>query len=138
RIDIYANNFQIGYLDSNGFHMTTDIATTGAVHAGNARMAGDGNIWGTRWNAQGQWLWDAIVTQLNTRATTDYVNQTFVRDMRLGSPGTIILRKPNWNVVPGGCAFTGWFLEGDEPVNDTIQYKPIQVLVNGAWRTIAG
>ncbi|EPL9863383.1 phage tail protein [Klebsiella aerogenes] len=62
----------------------------------------------------------------------------FVRDVRMGSPGTIILKRNGWNYVPGGCAFTGWYVEGDAPVDDTIQYKPIQILVNGSWRTIAG
>ncbi len=62
----------------------------------------------------------------------------FVRDVRMGSPGTIILKRNGWNYVPGGCAFTGWYVEGDAPVDDTIQYKPIQILIHGAWRTIAG
>ncbi|MNG83258.1 hypothetical protein D3C79_419780 [compost metagenome] len=38
------------------------------VTVGNARMAADGNIWGTRWNANGQWLWDAITELVNGRA----------------------------------------------------------------------
>lgn len=100
----------------------------GNVYAGNAYMAGDGNIWGTRWNANGQWLWDAITDQINA----------VVRDVRMGSPGTIVLKRGDWNYVPGGCAFTGWYIEGDAPVDDTIQYKPIQILINGSWRTIAG
>lgn len=29
-----------------------------------ARMVADGNIWGTRWNSSGGWLWDAIVAQI--------------------------------------------------------------------------
>lgn len=62
----------------------------------------------------------------------------FVKDVRMGSPGTIVLKRGAWNYVPGGCAFTGWYVEGDAPVDDTIQYKPIQILIHGAWRTIAG
>ncbi|TXE22163.1 pyocin knob domain-containing protein [Serratia ureilytica] len=34
------------------------------VNVGGARMATDGNIWGTRWNPNGAWLWDAIVAQI--------------------------------------------------------------------------
>ena len=37
---------------------------TNELHVGSAQMAQDGNIWGTRWNANGQWLWDAIVAQV--------------------------------------------------------------------------
>lgn len=29
------------------------------VNVGGARMAADGNIWGTRWDSNGGWLWDA-------------------------------------------------------------------------------
>lgn len=61
-----------------------------------------------------------------------------VIDVRQGSPGTIVLTRNGWNYVPGGCAFTGWYVEGDAPVGDTIQYKPIQININGAWRTISG
>ncbi|MCE9967234.1 phage tail protein [Lelliottia amnigena] len=61
-----------------------------------------------------------------------------VIDVRQGSPGTIVLKRNGWNYVPGGCAFTGWYVEGDAPVDDTIQYKPLQININGAWRTISG
>ena len=61
-----------------------------------------------------------------------------VIDVRQGSPGTIILKRNGWNYVPAGCAFTGWYVEGDAPVDDTIQYKPMQININGAWRTISG
>ncbi|MDX6042591.1 phage tail-collar fiber domain-containing protein [Scandinavium lactucae] len=61
-----------------------------------------------------------------------------VIDVRQGSPGTIVLKRNGWNYVPGGCAFTGWYVEGDAPLDDTIQYKPVQININGAWRTISG
>lgn len=61
-----------------------------------------------------------------------------VIDVRQGSAGTIILTRNGWNYVPAGCAFTGWYVEGDAPVGDTIQYKPVQININGAWRTISG
>ena len=61
-----------------------------------------------------------------------------VIDVRQGSAGTIILTRNGWNYVPAGCAFTGWYVEGDAPVGDTIQYKPMQININGAWRTISG
>ncbi|HHL0959866.1 TPA: hypothetical protein ACQVH3_004639, partial [Serratia marcescens] len=37
---------------------------TNELHVGTAQMAQDGNIWGTRWNPAGGWLWDAIVAQI--------------------------------------------------------------------------
>ncbi|WP_155958642.1 phage tail-collar fiber domain-containing protein [Klebsiella aerogenes] len=119
-----------GFGNDNSWIFRNDgsFHSPGPVYVGNAWMAADGNIWGTRWKTGGAWLWDAITEQING----------VVRDVRMGSPGTIILKRNGWNYVPGGCAFTGWYVEGDAPVDDTIQYKPIQILVNGSWRTIAG
>lgn len=37
---------------------------TNELHVGNAQMTGDGNIWGTRWDSNGGWLWDAIMWQV--------------------------------------------------------------------------
>ncbi|HHS1331964.1 TPA: phage tail protein [Salmonella enterica subsp. enterica serovar Infantis] len=75
-IDIYCNNAKVGYIDSSGIHLNDQ-----GLHIGDARMGADGNIWGTRWNASGQWLWDAIVEQLNTRGTIDWINnQLSIRD----------------------------------------------------------
>ncbi|HBC7421596.1 TPA: hypothetical protein KEY88_004340, partial [Serratia marcescens] len=52
---------------------------TNELHVGGAQMAQDGNIWGTRWDSNGGWLWDAITEQVNGRAPLDYVNGTFAR-----------------------------------------------------------
>ncbi|CAI2427938.1 Uncharacterised protein [Serratia proteamaculans] len=37
---------------------------TNELHVGPAKMAQDGNIWGTRWDGNGGWLWDAIMWQV--------------------------------------------------------------------------
>ncbi|MGI1757543.1 phage tail protein [Serratia marcescens] len=37
---------------------------TNELHVGEAQMAQDGNIWGTRWDSNGGWLWDAIMWQV--------------------------------------------------------------------------
>ncbi|UWC47973.1 phage tail protein [Klebsiella aerogenes] len=132
----FGNDVSFAFDGGSGDFKAPGSVRAHEVYAGNAYLTGDGNIWGTRWNANGQWLWDAI-TELNN-STLNYVNSTFVRDVRQGSPGTIVLKRGAWNYVPGGCAFTGWYVEGDAPVDDTIQYKPTQILINGAWRTIAG
>ncbi|EGG9434533.1 phage tail protein [Salmonella enterica] len=84
-IDIYANNFKVGYIDSSGIHLNDQ-----GLHIGGARIGGDGNIWGTRWNASGQWLWDAIVEQLNTRGTIEWINsQLAIRDNNINARATI-------------------------------------------------
>lgn len=84
-IDIYCNNAKVGYIDSSGIHLNDQ-----GLHIGDARMGGDGNIWGTRWNASGQWLWDAIVEQLNTRGTIDWINnQLSIRDRDINARAAI-------------------------------------------------
>lgn len=79
--------------------------------------------------------------QAYTKAESDArypLKTTTVIDVRMGSPGTIVLKGNTWNYVPAGCAFTGWYVEGSAPVDDTIQYKPVQININGSWRTISG
>lgn len=84
-IDIYCNNAKVGYIDSSGIHLNDQ-----GLHIGDARMGADGNIWGTRWNASGQWLWDAIVEQLNTRGTIDWINnQLSIRDRDINARAAI-------------------------------------------------
>lgn len=84
-IDIYCNNAKVGYIDSSGIHLNDQ-----GLHIGDARMGADGNIWGTRWNASGQWLWDAIVEQLNTRGTIDWINnQLSIRDRNINTRAAI-------------------------------------------------
>ncbi|HGG5279757.1 TPA: phage tail protein [Salmonella enterica subsp. enterica serovar Senftenberg] len=70
-LDIYCNNVKVGYIDNAGLHMLTDI------YSGNARMTLNGDIFGSVWG--NTWLSIWITNQLNTRATWDYVNQTFAR-----------------------------------------------------------
>ncbi|EPV5271286.1 hypothetical protein ACV67C_001726 [Salmonella enterica] len=84
-LDIYCNNAKVGYIDSSGIHLNDQ-----GLHIGDARMGADGNIWGTRWNASGQWLWDAIVEQLNTRGTIDWINnQLSIRDRNINARAAI-------------------------------------------------
>ncbi|EHE5101019.1 tail fiber protein [Salmonella enterica] len=103
--------------DSGLVFLGPDTRINGTLYVGNARVATDGNIYGTRWNANGAWLWDVIAEQLaardtniNTRATWDWVSQNFVNDISLGveqyySPGSNIIswifHAPNGHVLTG-------------------------------------
>lgn len=147
-IDIYANNFKVGYIDSNGIHLNSQ-----GLHIGDARMSADGNIWGTRWNESGGWLWDVIVEQLNargtidwinnqlsvrdnninTRATWDWVNQHFVQDVRLTAPVEYSERGLNERVWGG--VMTSWADYGSS--NYHIKWRLLQKFVNGQWLTVA-
>ncbi|EBN0776336.1 hypothetical protein B5Q37_24915, partial [Salmonella enterica] len=134
------------------FHKDNSFYSPGYVHAGPAMLATDGNIYGTRWNANGAWLWDVIAEQLaardtniNTRATWDWVSQNFVNDIFLGveqyySPGsnTIswIFHAPNGHVLTGiNVSDTG--SNSADNING-VYYKAIQKRVNGVVMTIAG
>ncbi|EHN1693830.1 hypothetical protein KG383_001126 [Salmonella enterica subsp. enterica serovar Newport] len=129
-----------------------DTTVNGTLHVGTARMATDGNIYGTRWNANGAWLWDTIAEQLtardnniNIRATWDWVSQNFVNDITLGvevyhSPGSNtvswIFHAPAGNVLTGiNISDTG--SNSADNING-VYYKPIQKRVNGVLMTIAG
>lgn len=134
------------------FGKNGEFYSPGYVHAGPAMLATDGNIYGTRWNANGAWLWDVIAEQLaardnniNTRATWDWVSQNFVNDIFLGveqyySPGsnTIswIFHAPNGHVLTGiNVSDTG--SNSADNING-VYYKAIQKRVNGVVMTIAG
>lgn len=88
---LYANGAQVGYIDPAGLHLNSE-----GLHVGGARMSSDGNIWGTRWNASGQWLWDAIVGQLNTRAPRNTASLAVNGWFRDASTGWIF----QWGITP--------------------------------------
>ncbi|WBF43943.1 phage tail protein [Serratia rubidaea] len=65
-------------LEVNG-NVNAQSLSAGVVNVGNAVYQGDGNIWGTRWNPNGAWLWDSIVEQLNGRVDwNSFNNRTHV------------------------------------------------------------
>ncbi|EHJ3655077.1 hypothetical protein J9T75_000212 [Salmonella enterica] len=133
-------------------HLGPDTTVNGNLYVGGARIANDGNIWGTRWNASGAWLWDTIAEQLaardnniNIRATWDWVSQNFVNNIKLGvetyySPGSNTV---SWAFhAPAGHMLTGISISdtGSNSADNVngVYYKPIQKIVNGATMTISG
>ncbi|ELZ8474877.1 hypothetical protein UL204_001639 [Salmonella enterica] len=71
--------------DSGRVYLGPDTVVNGTLYVSGARIATDGNIWGTRWKTGGAWLWDTIAEQLaardnaiNARATksSGYLAQT--------------------------------------------------------------
>ncbi|HAF2129792.1 TPA: hypothetical protein G9F27_004035, partial [Salmonella enterica] len=134
------------------FHKDGGFYSPGYLHAGASTVATDGNIYGTRWNANGAWLWDTIAEQLtardnniNARATWDWVNQNFVNDITLGVE---VYHSPGSNVVswifhaPAGHVLTGINISdtGSNSADNIngVYYKSIQKRVNGVLMTIAG
>ncbi|MGG6046693.1 tail fiber protein [Salmonella enterica] len=140
---------------SNPLHVdynTSEVFVPYNFHVGGARIATDGNIWGTRWKTGGAWLWDTIVEQLvardnniSARATWDWVNQNFVNNITLGEE---VYYSPGSNTVswafhaPAGHVLTGINISdtGSNSADNVngVYYKPIQKKVNGVTMTIAG
>ncbi|HAG2771091.1 TPA: hypothetical protein G8Z53_001788 [Salmonella enterica] len=138
--------------DSGQVFLGPDTKINGTLYVSNARVATDGNIYGTRWNANGAWLWDTIAEQLtardnniNIRSTWDWVSQNFVNDIFLGveqyySPGSNTI---SWNFhAPNGHVLTGINVSdtGSNSADNIngVYYKAIQKRVNGVVMTIAG
>lgn len=71
-----------------------DIRARGSMYVGNGdtRMAQDGNIWGTRWNSSGEWLYD-------------WMNRTYLNDIFLGG-------QQWWNTPVGPNTRKDWALGG--------------------------
>ncbi|OCO80441.1 hypothetical protein [Serratia marcescens] len=111
----------------------------GGVYAAGAIFHVDGNITGNIWGGYlSNWLNNQFVARdnnINTRATWDYVNQNFVRDIRLASRGEIItdgaLTEAPWGAVITG----GNGNEGDQV--GIMLFRYLQKNVNGNWYTVA-
>ncbi|EDX0374348.1 phage tail protein, partial [Salmonella enterica] len=122
---IHINNGADGYGDFL-FGKNSEFYSPAALHAGGSTVAIDGNIWGTRWNASGQWLWDAI-------------NQNFIARVRRGSPvnpGKVNEYGPA--EAPTGCVVTSVRHDPTTAYGIYFTYRPLSVFINGGWRVIEG
>jgi len=107
-------------------------------HIGNAIIAPDGNVYGTKW---GGWLYDWMINQLAardnniaTRATIDWVNTYFVTDIRLSGEARL---GSGWYIsVPGSCVMTGLDVAGDGNATTDIGYRALQKCINGQWYNV--
>ncbi|EDS7589646.1 hypothetical protein AAQ05_005092, partial [Salmonella enterica subsp. diarizonae] len=129
------------YVNANSgqLYLGPDTTVNGTLYVGAARVATDGNIYGTRWNASGQWIWDAISGQfairdnnINTRATWDWVNQNFVQNIRLAAPVEYGERGLNERVQGG--VMTSWADYGSSDYH--VKWRLLQKLINGQWLTV--
>ncbi|HFF9481030.1 TPA: hypothetical protein ACGFA2_004476 [Serratia marcescens] len=104
----------------------------GGVYAAGAILHVDGNITGSIW---GGYLSDWLNNNINNRATWDYVNQNFVRDIRLASRGEIVTDGA-MTEAPWGAVITGG--NGNEGNQVGYMYfRYLQKNVNGNWYTVA-
>lgn len=118
----------------------------GNLKVGNTTYQTDGNINGATWNGYlSNWLndningrvdWGTFNREVGGRATIDYVNGTFMRDMRLG--GEAQTGPGRWGVrAPAGCVVTGADVTRDNDGTFTnLFYRALQRNVNNNWYTI--
>lgn len=108
------------------FHKDGGFYAPSSLHIGNAWIANDGNIWGTRWNASGGWLWDTI-------------NQNYITRVMRGSPvnpGKVNEYGPA--EAPAGCVVTSVRHDPTTAYGIYFTYRPLSVFINGGWRVIEG
>ncbi|EDH8505949.1 hypothetical protein KTW05_003524 [Salmonella enterica] len=125
------------------FVVNGDI-TANNLRAGDASYQNNGDIYGSVWgnNWLSTWLNNQFAARdnnINARVTSDYVNQTFVRAVRLGPQAFSGALWRDYQ-LGGGNVVTGFHTDGDwemEGNDDHVYYRPVQYLVNGTWVTAA-
>ncbi|EJF5760973.1 hypothetical protein M8W45_002612 [Salmonella enterica] len=125
------------------FMVNGDI-NANTLRAGGATYQNNGDIYGSVWENNWLSIWlnnqfAARDNNINARVTSDYVNQTFVRAVRLGPQAFSGALWRDYQ-LGGGNVVTGFHTDGDwemEGNDDHVYYRPVQYLVNGTWVTAA-
>lgn len=164
---IYANNAQVGYIDNSGLHMSVDVLTNGGIRAGdgkrlsltsnnNSTMTATFNLWGDAnrptvieldddqgWQFFSQRNNDGSVQlEVNGRiipANYSNFDARYVQNIQRGAPvwpGKVDEYGPN--EAPAGCFLTQARHDPTTAYGVTFAYRPLQMFINGAWRTING
>ncbi|EMB6791256.1 hypothetical protein VAA37_002707 [Salmonella enterica] len=123
------------------FVVNGDI-TANTLRVGGATYQNNGDIYGSVWGNNWLSIWlnnqfAARDNNINARVTSDYVNQTFVRAVRLGPQAFSGALWRDYQ-LGGGNVVTGFHTDGDwemEGNDDHVYYRPVQYLVNGTWIT---
>lgn len=131
-----------GFGNDNSWLFRNDgsFHSPGSVGVGNAFLQGDGNIWGTRWNSNGAWLWDSIVGLVDGRVDWGGFNNfknsvvTGVRLSGLVWGGKIGNNPHDWG---GGQVMTAVRAWENYAINMEFGLRSIQVLINGQWLNIS-
>ncbi|EBU7355562.1 phage tail protein [Salmonella enterica subsp. enterica serovar Poona] len=164
-LGIYANNALVGYIDNSGVHMLADIRATGIVRAGNGKTLtlSSGNnsalnagfsLWGggerptvvelsddQGWHLYSQRRPDGGI-ELSVNGNIypgNYSNfdARYVQNIQRGAPvwpGKVDEYGPN--EAPAGCFLTQARHDPTTAYGVTFAYRPLQMFINGAWRTI--
>ncbi|EIM9828433.1 hypothetical protein LN946_000978 [Salmonella enterica] len=126
------------------FNKNSEFYSPSHLHAGGAIFGNNGDVYGSVWGNNWLSIWlnnqfAARDNNINARVTSDYVNQTFVRAVRLGPQAFSGALWRDYQ-LGGGNVVTGFHTDGDwemEGNDDHVYYRPVQYLVNGTWVTAA-
>ncbi|MGK0601875.1 phage tail protein [Yokenella regensburgei] len=111
----------------------------GAIHAGDAIIGSNGDIYGSAWGNTWLTTWfnaqfSARDSNINTRATWDWVSQSFISGMRFSAEkqvGATGIWTYHENTV-----LTGFDNKDGDFSAETLFWSYIQVYMNGQWVTI--
>ncbi|ECG8813118.1 phage tail protein [Salmonella enterica] len=166
-LGIYASNALVGYIDNSGLHMSVDVLTNGILRAGNGKTLtlSSGNnsalnagfsLWGggerptvielsddQGWHLYSQRRPDGGI-ELSVNGNIypgNYSNfdARYVQNIQRGAPvwpGKVDEYGPN--EAPAGCFLTQARHDPTTAYGVTFAYRPLQMFINGAWRTING
>ncbi len=125
------------------FHKDGGFHAPSSVYAGAARIAHDGNIYGSQWG--NQWL-DAYLKKtfqpkgVGQAYTKEESDARYVRDVQRGAVSAIYTPEGVSTDASKGCVMVGVTLSGDGSSGThvyQVRYCPLQIKINGAWRTIS-
>ncbi|EGA3602795.1 hypothetical protein H5M87_002789 [Salmonella enterica] len=112
------------------------------LHAGGAIFANDGNVYGSLWGNQyiSTWInsqFAARDSNINVRATIDWVNQNFVQNIDLTAPETIQFRDGGgWPRATDGAAIYNFSMVGGSSNVGWFQVRYTRKRINGTWNVI--
>ncbi|EEK5000161.1 hypothetical protein GNM48_24320, partial [Salmonella enterica] len=128
---VHINN---GY-DGGGefvFNKNGEFYSPSRLHAGAAIFGNNGDVYGSAWG--NTWFTSWITNQLNMRATTNWVNQNFITDVRFSAErqvGANGVRSYHENRV-----LTGFNNRDADYSAESLFWSEIQIFKNGRWLTI--
>jgi hypothetical protein len=151
RADIWKDKGGDGIHINNGidgggdyiFHKDGGFRAPSSVYAGAARIASDGNIYGSMWG--NQWL-DAYLKKTfqpkgaGQAYTKEESDARYVQDVKRGAVSAIYTPESRSTDAPKGCVMVGVTLSSDGSSGThvhKVRYCPLQIKINGAWRTIS-
>lgn len=116
-----------------------NLGLTDTVNRASHVNATDGDLYGTQW---GGWLSSYIrrntpsVPSLTPYATTAWVNQTFVRDVRAGNVESAQVWRAYGYNDQAPYVITGVINGNTDDLIDSLTRRPLQKNINGVWYNI--